>query len=152
MLEELATTICAVLGAATLIQISPLKLNPWSLVGKLLRGAWRAFCRSLNADVLAEIKQLKADLSTTKTDLADHIHDADYEKATRWRAKIISFSDELRIGTGHSEEMFDEVLRTIDSYEEFCRLHDDYPNSKAVTAIRRVRENYADRLLNNDFL
>lgn len=151
MSEELAT-LCAVLGATTLVQISPLKLNPWSLVGKLLRKVWRGFCRSLNAEVLSEIKQLKKDLQATKTDLADHIHDADYEKATRWRAKIIGFSDELRIGTRHSEEMFDEVLRTIDKYEDFCRLHKDYPNSKAVTAIQRIRESYAERLSNDDFL
>ena len=151
-MPEWFTASCAVLGATTLIQVSPLKLNPWSLVGKLLRAAWRAFCRSLNADVLDEIKQLKEELSTTKTDLADHIHDADFEKATRWRAKIIGFSDELRIGTRHSEEMFDEVLRTIDDYEKFCKLHDDYPNSKAVTAIQRVRESYAERLKNDDFL
>lgn len=151
-MPEWLTASCVVLGATTLIQISPLKLNPWSLVGKLLRCAWRAFCRSLNAEVLTEIKQLKSDLQTTKTDLADHIHDADFEKATRWRAKIIGFSDELRIGTRHSEEMFDEVLRTIDDYEKFCRLHKNYPNSKATTAIRRVRESYAERLSNDDFL
>lgn len=151
-MPEWFTALCAVLGATTLIQISPLKVNPWSLVGKLLRCAWRAFCRSLNADVLAEIKQLKEDLSTTKTDLADHIHDADYNRATEWRASIIAFSDELRIGVRHSEEMFDEVLRTVDKYEEFCRLHKDYPNSKAVTAIMRIRDSYAERLENNDFL
>lgn len=150
-MPELLTASCVVLGA-TLIQISPLKLNPWSLVGKLLRCAWRAFCRSLNAEVLAEIKQLKEDLSTTKTDLADHIHDADYNRATEWRASIIAFSDELRIGVRHSEEMFDEVLRTVDKYEIFCRDHDDYPNSKAVTAIKRIRDSYAERLENNDFL
>lgn len=151
-MPEWLTATCAVLGATTLIQISPLKVSPWSLVGKLLRCAWRAFCRSLNAEVLAEIKQIKEELSTTKTDLADHIHDADFEKVTRWRDKILGFSDELRIGTRHSEEMFDEVLRTIDDYVEFCRLHEDYPNSKAVTAIQRIRESYAERLKNDDFL
>lgn len=151
MPEEI-TALCAVLGATALIQISPLKINPWTFVGSMLRKLWRGFCRSLNADVLSEIEKLKTDLQTTNTDLATHIHDADYDKATQWRAKIIAFSDELRIGIGHSEEMFDEVLSTIDKYETFCRLHKDYPNSKAVTAIQRIRTNYAERLKNNDFL
>lgn len=151
-MEEKLTALCAVLGATALIQVSPLKINPWTFVGSVLRKLWRAFCRSLNADVLSEIEKLKTDLQMTNTDLATHIHDADYEKATQWRAKIIAFSDELRIGTGHSEEMFDEVLGTIDKYEAFCRLHKDYPNSKAVTAIQRIRDNYAERLKNDDFL
>ena len=151
MSEEL-TALCAVLGVTTLVQISPLKINPWTLLYKLMRRIWRAFCHSLNSEVLSEIKQLKSDLSTTNTNLAEHIHDADYNKATEWRAKIIGFSDELRIGTRHSEEMFDEVLSTIDKYESFCKLHKDYPNSKAVTAIQRVRDSYAERLKNNDFL
>lgn len=76
-MEKLVTALCVVLGLPTLIEISPIKINPWSWVGKMLKFLWRGFCRSLNADVLeqlAEVKQeqkvIKAEVSAQK-DLSD---------------------------------------------------------------------------------
>ena len=34
-----------------LVQLSPLKINPWSALWKGLKWLWKAFTRSLNADV-----------------------------------------------------------------------------------------------------
>lgn len=151
MPEEIAA-LCAVLGATALIQISPLRINPWTFVGNMLRKLWRAFCRSLNAEVLAEIGELKKAQEKTKEDLDKHIEHADHNLADQWRETILRFSDELRIGTPHSEEMFNEALEAIDKYETYCKSHDDYPNSKAGVAIQRIRDSYAERLKNDDFL
>lgn len=46
----------ALLVAMTLIQIAPIKVNPWSSIAK-------AVGRAINSDVLEELKEVKKDLA-----------------------------------------------------------------------------------------
>ena len=39
----------------------------------------------------------------------------------------------------------------IDGYERFCEKHPEYPNNKAVMAIKNVKEVYQKAYQNNDF-
>ena len=56
--EEIVTW-CVALGLPTLIQLSPLKINPWSWIWKALKWLWRSFCRSLNAEVLSTLAKVE---------------------------------------------------------------------------------------------
>ena len=51
----------------------------------------------------------------------------------------------------HPEE-FIEVLTEIDRYQQFCREHPDYPNSRATHAIANIGRVYDERLQKHDFL
>lgn len=115
----------------TLVQIAPVKVNPWSWLA-------RAIGRAINAEVIKK--------------LDDHITMDDRRCADGHRARILHFNNELLRDIGHTQEEFFEVLTEIDAYEDYCREHKDYPNNRAVLAIENIREVYKERLKKHDFL
>lgn len=105
-------TLVAVLS---LIQIAPIKVNPWSSIA-------RAIGKQLNGEVLDKI---------------------DENEAKNARYRILRFDDEIRHGKKHTEEHFNQILDDIDMYNDYCREHPKYPNSKAVLAIANIKRVYA---------
>lgn len=138
-LEEILTGggISAV-AVLTLLQLAPIKINPWSWLA-------RAFGRAINSDLLKEVKQ-------TRKRLDEHIRIDDEREADRHRERILKFNNALLQGKHHTQEEFVDVLATIDSYEAYCSAHPDYKNSRAVHAISNIERLYDERLKKNDFL
>ena len=124
--------------ALTVIQIAPVRVNPWSAIAK-------AIGRAINAEVLAELER-------TRIKLDDHIKTDDERAADMHRARILRFNQELIRQIPHTREEFIEVLTEIDLYQRFCREHPDYPNSRAVHAIANIGRVYDERLQKHDFL
>lgn len=122
----------------TLVQISPVKINPWSAIAK-------AVGRAINADVTKELAEIK-------TKLDDHVTMDDRRTADGHRTRILHFNNELLRSIDHTEEEFNEVLAEIDAYEEYCEEHPEYPNNRAVLAVENIRSNYKERLQKHDFL
>lgn len=127
-----------VLAAMTVIQITPVKLNPWSWLAK-------AIGKAINADVLAKLGEVEKRLDK-------HITVDDQRAADGNRTRILHFNNELVRNLKHTKEEFVEILAEIDAYEEYCRSHPEYPNNRAVIAIDNVRDVYKERLKKNDFL
>lgn len=124
-------------AVATVVQISPIKINPWTAIAK-------AIGRAINADVLAEIKQ-------TSEKLDEHIRIDDERNADMRRAHILRFNNELIREIPHTKEDFIEVLADIDDYEAYCREHKEYKNNRAKHAIANIGRAYDDRLQKHDF-
>ncbi len=122
----------------TLVQIAPVKINPWSAIAK-------AVGRAVNADVTKELCEIKKKLD-------DHVTMDDRRTADGHRTRILHFNNELLRSIDHTEEEFNEVLAEIDAYEEYCEEHPEYPNNRAVLAIENIRSNYKERLQKHDFL
>lgn len=122
----------------TLIQIAPIKMNPWSAIAK-------AIGKAINADVLKE-------LDTVKKNLADHVKANEVRNADEHRTRILRFNNELLRDISHTKEEFIDVLADIDFYERYCRDHKDYMNNRAVHAIANISRSYDERLRNHDFL
>lgn len=135
----------------TLIEVAPIKINPWTILRETLQKTTRAFGRAINGDVLARLDELQKEQSETRKALDQHIKTDDESKADEWRAYILRFNDELLQGLRHSEEGFIEALGYIDKYESYCREHPDYPNSRAVHAIANIGRVYDGRLRKHDF-
>ena len=172
--EKLAAALGVVLGVPTLLQITPIKINPWSWFWKLLKHLWSAFCRSLNAPVLAAVEagkteqqealasvkaeqqealaSIRKDLLETKKALDAHIAVDDEREADKVRASILHFNNELMREIPHTEEEYVEILTKIDWYHNYCRTHADYKNSRAVHAIANIERVYDVRLEKHDFL
>lgn len=108
----------------TLIQITPLKINPWSSILK-------AVGKLLTVDVLDKL---------------------DENSASTCRYRLIRFDDELRHDVKHTQEHFDQILDDITIYENYCKAHPLYPNSKAVLAIENIKETYSKCRKENSFL
>ena len=126
------------LFAMTLVQLVPIKINPWSWIAKTIG-------RAVNADVTAELEAIR-----TKID--KHVTMDDRRTADGHRARVLHFNNELLRDIDHTKEEFIEVLTEIDAYEEYCRDHPEYPNNRAVLAIENIRSNYKERLKLHDFL
>lgn len=124
--------------AMSIIQIAPVKINPWSALAK-------AIGRAINSEVLNDLK-------TVKKDLADHIRMDDERNADEHRARILRFNNELLRDIPHTKEEFIDVLADIDFYERYCRDHENYKNNRAVHAIANISRVYDDRLREHDFL
>ena len=123
---------------AGMIKIPKLELNIWNLIG-------RTIGRSINKEVLELVNILSKEVDTLKKD-------EELERARQARQRILRFNDEILFNKRHSKEHFDEILDDIDTYEEYCRTHEDYENNKAVLAITTIREVYKDCLKTHDFL
>lgn len=67
---------------------------------------------------------------------------SDQGMAYTWRYRILRFDDEIRHGEKHSKEHFDQIIEDIDKYEDYCRDHPEFPNSKVVFAIRNIKNVY----------
>lgn len=116
----------------TLVQISPLKVNPWTALAK-------AIGRAMGIEAIE--KKLDA-----------HITMDDRRSADGHRARILHFNNELLRDLPHTKEEFTEALSEIDAYEKYCVDHPEYPNNRATLAIENIRETYRERLKRRDFL
>ena len=68
------------------------------------------------------------------------------------RRRILRADDEIRVGVKHSKDFFDDVLRDIDYYEEYCVNHPHFKNRCAESAIRNVSVCYDKCKTDNSFL
>ena len=128
----------------TLLQISPIKINPWSALA-------RAIGRALNKDVLDRLATLEGEQKEIKSELVAQKALSDKREANGWRADILRFNMELVEHTRHTREDYIEILDVIGKYEAYCDSHKDYENNRAVHAISNIERCYDDRLKNNDF-
>lgn len=128
----------------TIIQIAPIKINPWSAIGK-------AIGRALNSEVLKELEEVKAVQQTAQSKLDAHIRVDDERNADMHRMRILQFNNELIRDIPHTREDFIEVLSEMDFYEHYCKTHPEYKNNRASHAIANINRVYDEMLKNHDF-
>lgn len=122
----------------TLIQIAPVKINPWSSIAK-------AVGRAINGEVLEKVSKLDQEMQGVRAAMAE-------EKAVNCRARILRFGDECLHGERHTKEHFDQTLRDIAAYERYCEDHPDFENNVTELTSDRIKEIYRHCLTNDDFL
>ncbi|MBR6839396.1 MAG: hypothetical protein IKM82_02255 [Oscillospiraceae bacterium] len=129
----------------TIIQIAPIKVNPWSAIARLLG-------KAINADVLKKLDDVESEAKETQKTLDEHIRMDDERNADSHRQRILQFNNELLRNIPHTEEDFIEVLGEIDFYEDYCKTHPEYKNNRAIHAIAHIGKVYDERLEKHDFL
>lgn len=129
----------------SLLEIAPIKVNPWSAIA---RGLGRAF----NAEVLADLKAVQQAQRDTRSALDKHQAADDEYKAECHRAALLAFNTSLLRGELHTQEDFFDAFRHIDQYEDYCRSHPGYKNNRASHAIANIGRVYDERLKARDFL
>lgn len=122
----------------TLVQITPIKFNPWSWLG-------RCIGRAINGEVIDKVDNLSKELT-------DHKEKSEERHATLCRAHILRFGDEVLHGVPHSKEGYDNILLDIDSYEEYCEKHPGYKNNVAIATITHIKKMYHKHLEEDSFL
>lgn len=138
MIEAFTTGIIAFLGGMTLIQIAPIKINPWTWVAK-------AIGRAINAEVIDKVGKMEKDIQNLKQSTEEH-------EAKSARVRILRFGDEILHDVKHSQEHFNQVLLDITEYEEYCEKHPDFRNNVTCITTKRIKETYEKCLMDNSFL
>ena len=122
----------------TLIQIAPIKINPWSAIAKALG-------RAINKEMMDKLESLDKEMKQLRDATA-------LESALNCRVRILHFGDETLHGQKHTKEHFDQILRDIDKYEHYCNTHPEFENNVTVLTSARIKEIYQKRLADGDFL
>lgn len=150
----------------TVIEITPLKINPW---GHLLR----LFGRAINADVSEKVDTLdkslnekisKLDQENKERDeifgqridvleekLDTHIAESDERDVRLRRESILDFASAVANGRNYTKEQYEQMLKECDDYELYCERK-KFKNSVAMASIAIIQKTYEEHLLNNDFL
>jgi len=123
--------------ALTLLQIAPIKINPWSAILKWLG-------KQLNTDVIKKIDDVEKRLD-------EHVRDSMENELKARRVSILDFSSSIIRGVNYHREKFDFMIKECDSYEKYCKEH-DIKNGVAEASITEIRRIYSEHLRNADFL
>lgn len=123
-----------VLVLMSLVEIAPIKLNPWSWLGNML-----------NKGVISKMEKIEKDVAEVKKEVAE-------SSAVTSRYRILRFDDEILHNIRHTKEHFDQILLDIDVYEKFCDVHPDFKNNLAVMAIKHIKAVYEKCGKDNSFL
>lgn len=131
ILEEILTHPTFILiGTFTLIEVVPIKINPWKWLFK-----WVGKC--INGDLQKNLNELKRDFEETKA------------QDKRWR--ILEFSRSCRNGVQHSREEWKHAISELKEYEEYTKKK-NIVNGVMEEDAKFLRELYRERNMKNDFL
>lgn len=143
--EILAGGGISAIALLSLVQFSPIKINPWSTIA-------RGLGRAINGELVEKIDNLETEIKDMRTENDKRNAINDERHATLNRTHILHFNDEILHQKEHTKEHFDQILEDIDEYEEYCKEHTDYKNNKAVCAIDNIKSTYKKCLEKNSFL
>jgi hypothetical protein len=124
-------------GLSAFIEITPIKINPLSALLKWIG-------RAINGEVMAEVKQLKKELNEMK-------ETEDMRNAKAARSRVLRFGDELNHEVHHTKEHFDDVLRDITDYNNYCASHPNFENDQMHETAAYVKSIYRECLKNHSF-
>lgn len=136
----------------SLIQIAPIKVNPWSFIAT-------GIGRALNKEIFDRLdrndsllNELKNDVNDVRKDIDNLDNKIEMDAAITARVRILRFNDELLLNIDHTKDSFDQVLTDIDTYEDYCVRHPKFKNNQTVMTIVNIRNVYKNRLEKHDFL
>ncbi len=143
-----------IIGAAiiltSLVQVAPIKVNPWTwCIIKLQKIMGITDLKDDFKEMRHYMDELDTKITTLKAEESAH---RDLKEAYDSRRRILSFNDELLRDEKHSKEMFDNVLEDITYYDSYCRDHKDFINQKAVMAEANIKRVYQECMNERSFL
>lgn len=143
--------IAAVVGTG-LIEVSPIKLNPWSWLLAPLRKAITGKLDDEIHQVEEEIHKVDSKVDSLQTEFNNHVNNVQERDALNSRRRILEFNDKVIQHEFHTQESWNQILEDIDTYEDYCLKHPDFPNNKCLLAIDHLKEQYEKHLDDNSFL
>ena len=136
--EVLASGGIILVLAMTIIQISPIKANPWGWIAKKIG-------RAVNGEFITEVIRLRDEVQSIRTEMTE-------QSIISCRVRILRFGDEILHGNRHTHDHFKQTLADIDMYENYCNTHPNFKNSITTLTVTRIREVYQKCQRENDFI
>lgn len=139
--ENLGVGVAGLVVIMSLIEFSKIKINPWSFIGNI-------FNKELRSQIDSQGDQINA-LSEKVSNIQTEVNE---NAAMSSRYRILRFDDEIRHGTLHTKEHYDQIMVDIDIYEAFCKRNPDFRNNLAHKAISNIKRVYDVHNDDNSFL
>lgn len=130
---------------ATVVEITPIKINPWSLL-------FSAVGKAINKDNAEKLDKLGKDIETLHDQNKTITETLERKDAEDARNHILRFGDEIKNKVRHSEEYFNQILDDITKYEQYCESHKDFKNARTVATVQIINEVYQKCVKEKDFL
>ena len=139
-----AGSVVSVLVILTLlIQISPLKLDPWTWIGDQLN-------KHIKEDMNKRIDKVEKDI----TSLNDNINVIDGKLNAHivesYRTTILDFADKVMGGQVFTKDKWSQMIKVCDLYEAYVR-DNNLLNGDATEGIEYIREKYHELRQINGF-
>lgn len=133
-----------ILLAMTVIQISPIKLDPWTKIANFIE-------RGLNKMVLEKVDKIGKKVDLVEEKLNNHILESESSALQQKRSDILSFGSSIISGKNYNKEKFDFMMSCCDEYEKYCH-ENKVANGVADATIKEIRRIYSVRLSEGSFL
>ena len=108
----------------SLVEISPLKLNPWEWL--------RAF-----VNLPKRLDELE--------------HEFNDDRAFRWRQMIVNRARRIEQGEKMRYGEWEETMDTIGRYEKYCVKYPDFKNGFATDTIEFMKDTHKEVMKNGDY-
>ena len=128
------------------VEISKIKINPWSAIGKGI-GKFLGV-----KEVKDKVDAVNTKVSETDKRLEELESKIDENQATTIRVRILRFEDDLQSSKLMSKDSWDQAMDDIRRYEEYTSTHPDFKNEITVASINHIRKSYAERLEKKDWV
>ena len=125
-----------IFGAITLIEVAPIKINPWRCLLK-----WVG--KAINGDIQAQIAEIKTEVQELK-------EDCELKNVDDMRWEILNFVNTCRRGTEHSKDEWRHVMTQLAKYEDYTERK-GISNGVIEEDSRYLRELYHKHNTKNDF-
>lgn len=126
-----------ILALSVFIQITPIKINPWSALFKWIGGL-------INADTRKDIKEVK-EIVTEQQETIDE------NEKDRIRWEVLDFANSCRNGRRHTKDEYQHIITLRDKYVNLINKTGD-TNGVFDAEYQYILKLYAERQENNDFL
>lgn len=135
----------ALAALATVVEIAPIKLDPWSAF-------FKAVGKLLNKDTNDKLDKQGKDLEMLHEQNKVIVETLERKDAEDARNHILRFGDEIKNKVRHSEEYFNQILDDITKYEQYCDTHPTFLNARTDATKQIIKEVYAKCVKEKDFL
>jgi len=126
-----------VIVVSIFIQITPIKVNPWSAlfkwIGKTITGN---ACSKIDG-LIDKVEKIEKDVKTNEKD--------------RIRWEILDFANSCRNNRKHTRDEFQHIVALNDKYKRLLQETND-TNGVFEVEYNYIQDLYAERLEKNDFL
>lgn len=129
----------------TIVQIAPIKINPWSWIAKKLG-------RALTGELSEQIKKVDKKVDEVDEKLKKHIEEADKRDLRKQRESILDFASAIAENKRrYTKEQYEQMLHECDEYAMYCK-EKNFANAVAEESIALIRQAYSCKLRDNSFL
>lgn len=126
------------------IQVTPIKINPWSKLFKWIGGL-------ITAESDKKINQLIETTDEMQKNIKTLQQNMDENEKDRIRWEILDFANSCRNNQQHTKDEFQHIITLNDKYEKLLEITGD-TNGVFEAEYRYIQKIYTERQEKNDFL